>query len=569
MTTPQTPLRLPAGWRENPTLALRLRDTLREAKDARVPPLQFESPGALALALDPGTVQTAALELIDRELTDVAHGLNDRLIISMPPQEGKSERATHYGALWMLHRNPHLRIGIVSYADDIAAQFSVKMRNDIVTFDGTDGNIDLGLRLQHGSNAASRWQLQRTTKMPRPGGVVAVGIGSSLTGRPVDALFIDDPVKDFRAADSELQSETHWLWWQSVARPRLKPGAPVVLILTRWSENDLAGRLLAKQAEDEKSNLESFDRWRVVNIPALADHDPEKGQSDPLGREPGEYLDSARGRTRAQWEATRIATGSRAWEALYQGRPAPAAGNVWKRTWWRRYDTMLWTLGTDGSYHIDCDELIMSWDMSFKDTKSSDYVVGQVWARRGAMVYLVEQIRRRLAFTDTVNALLAMRQRWPQARAILIEDKANGPAVIDVLRTKVGGIIPVEPRGSKLARANAVAPYIESGNVLLPAGGVMIGETDAEALIDEAAAFPNGTHDDQVDATSQALDRMFVSGAGAGAWLEYLERRIAQQTDDNAGGELAAPEPTPVSPEPEMSEADKRRAARTAQMREH
>lgn len=566
MTT--TP-RLPEGWRENPALALEVRDTLRAAKAERVPRREFATPGALAAALDPTTRQTPALDIIDRTLVDVEAGRLNRAIISMPPQEGKSERTTHYGALWMLHRNPNLRIGIVSYGERIARRFSMKIRNDIAVFNGRGGNVDLNLYLRRDSKAAGEWLLAH----PHRGSMYATGIGGALTGQPVDVLFIDDPVKDFAAAESEFQSAAAWDWWDAVARPRLAPGAPVILIQTRWHELDLAGRLIAKQKADEEAGVDpssvDYDAWTVVNIPAQADHDPEKGQTDPLGRQPGEFMLSARGRTVAQWEATKLASGSRTWNALYQGRPSPDTGNVWKRQWWRRYRELLWTAAPDGSYSIECDELIMSWDMTFKDTKSSDYVVGQVWARRGAMVYLVEQIRRRLSFTDTITALLAMRKRWPQARTILIEDKANGPAVISTLRTKVGGIIPVEPNGSKISRANAVAPYIESGNVHLPTEAVIVGETDPEALIDEAAAFPNGAHDDMVDATSQALDRLFVEGAGASAWIEYLNRKVAQQ---QAGGDAGAAEPASgddgTPPEPELTPEEIRRAARTAQLRE-
>ena len=555
-TTTPAPV-LPANWRENPTVAAAVLERLREAKTARARRQDFATPGELAKALDPTTVQTPALDLLDAALLDVAEGRENRLIISMPPQEGKSERTTHYGALWMLHRNPNLRLAIVSYGDEVARQFSYKIRNDISSNDGTEGTVDLDLRLQRDSKASSRWLLQR----PAKGSVYAIGIGGQLTGRPVDVLFIDDPVKDFRMADSMLQSQQAWDWWQSVARTRLAPNAPVILILTRWHEADLAGRLLAKQAEDEASGLEHFDRWKVINIPALADHDPEKGETDPLGREPGEFMESARGRTRAQWEATKAATAPRIWSALYQGKPSPESGDVWQRPWWRRYQTMLWT--ADGlGYRVECDEMIMSWDFTFKDTKSSDYVVGQVWARRGADTFLLDQVRRRLSFTDSVTALQTMRTRWPQARAILIEDKANGPAVISMLRSKVPGLIPVEPDGSKYARANAVAPYIQSGNVHLPAAEVAL--FDVEELIEEAAAFPNGAHDDMVDATSQALSRLYIDGQGAAAWLAYMDRRIAELTPTDEPDAEHPDEQEPAQNEPPV---DPMKAARDAAVR--
>jgi predicted phage terminase large subunit-like protein len=514
---------LPPNWRDDPEVAEQTLKVLRAARAKTETRTIYETPGELAQALDPSTVQTPALRIIDQALVDVANGDIKRLIISMPPQEGKSQRTTHYGALWMLHRNPNLRIGIVSYGDDIASQFSYQIRNDINVFDGDDGIVNLGMELQRDSKAASRWKLAN----PNNGGVYAIGIGGALTGRPIDLLFIDDPVKDFRAADSLLLSEQAWQWWQSVARPRLHPNAPVILILTRWHEADLAGRLLRKQEEDEKAGLEYFDKWSVINIPAQADYDPDAGQSDPLGRQPGEFMVSARGRTREQWEATKAATAPRIWSALYQGRPSPDSGDVWKRPWWRRYTEMLWSLDDDGNYFVECDEMIMSWDMTFKDTRSSDFVVGQVWARRGANVYLLDQVHKRLSFTDTITAFNALCQRWPQARAKLVEDKANGSAVIDTLKSKVGGIIPINPKESKYARANAVSPYIQAGNVNLPTTEIAL--FDVESFIEEAAAFPNAAHDDRVDSASQALARLFIDGSGATAWTEYMKRKAVTE----------------------------------------
>lgn len=265
---------------------------------------------------------------------------------------------------------------------------------------------------------------------------------------------------------------------------------------------------------------------------------------------------SARGRTVDDWEKTRIRVGARVFNALYQGRPSPETGAVWRKPWWRRYQTPLWTVAADGSYRVDADEVLQSWDMTFKDTKGSDYVVGQVWARRGANAYLLEQVRRRLSFTDTVTQLKALRTRWPQSSTILIEDKANGSAVIDTLRAKVPGIIPVTPHESKYARANAVSPFIEAGNVHLPEGAdAIVGSTDPEELIVEAASFPNGAHDDQVDATSQALARLFVDGSGANAWLDWLDRKLTREPEKE-------PEQVPV-----LQGMDALRAARQAQVR--
>ena len=330
------------------------------------------------------------------------------------------------------------------------------------------------------------------------------------------------------------------MWWQSVARPRLAPGAPVIVILTRWHEADLAGRLLSKEIEDEAAGLGHFDRWRTISIPAQADHDPARGQSDLLGREPGEFMVSARGRSRAQWEATRASVSARTWSAVYQQRPTPDSGDVLKRNWWRRFDTPIWSGQPDGTMRVtECDELIQSWDMAFKDTKSSDFVVGQVWARRGAETFLVDQVHNRLNFTDTVAAVRLITAKWPQARAKLVEDKANGTAVIDSLRKEIGGIIPITPKESKEARASAVSPFVEAGNVCLPVQDIAL--FDVDGLIEEATVFPNGQHDDQVDALSQALGRFYLRPGQGQVFLKaYRDRIEADRHEVPVPAELAA-----------------------------
>ncbi|MEU6340297.1 phage terminase large subunit [Streptomyces sp. NPDC046977] len=500
---------------------------------------RWPTPGALAKVVEPSSMQTPALDLVDEAVRWAYSTPHARLLISMPPQEGKSQRVTKTGSLWALHRNPDLRIGIVSYNKPLAETFGRDVRNWITTHNGDDGTLDIGLKIARDNGAASRWQLAG-----HRGGIICVGLKGSLTGRPLDALVIDDPFADKEQAESPYYRNRVWGWWQSVGTTRLAPGAPVIVILTRWHEDDIAGRLLA--AEDGH-------RWRVINIPALADHNPEKGQSDPLGREPGEWLISARGRTVEEWEAIRIQAGTRVFNALYQGRPSPDSGDVWQRPWWRRYSTPLWSQHPtvpDAYWVNEADQVVMSWDMTFKDTKSSDYVVGQVWARRGANVYLLDQIRKRLTFTETLTAFQALVRRWPQATGKYVEDKANGTAVINTLKSKIPGIVEITPTESKYARANAVAPVIQAGNVHLPTGEIAL--FDPEELITEAAEFPNGTHDDQVDATSQALAQLLLDGSGAQAWIDYVKRMAAKA----AAARAAATVTDDVPDEPEEPATD-------------
>lgn len=476
-----------------------------------------------------------------------------------------SSRVTKTGSLWALTRDPELRIGIVSYAQSLADGFGRDIRNTVVTNDGTDGTLNIGLRIAADYGSARRWQLDG-----HRGGVVAAGVGSGLTGRPLDAICVDDPFADAVQAGSAYYRDRVWDWWQSVGSTRLAPDAPVLVICTRWHEDDFVGRLLA--AEDGS-------RWRVINIPAQADHDPEKGQADPLGREPGEWLQSARGRTAVQWEQIKIQSGSRAFAALYQGRPSPDQGNVWQRQWWRRYREPLWSQHPDipGAYLVDCDEMLLSFDMSFKGTSGSDYVAGQCWARRGASAYLLDQVHKRLGFTDTLTAFAALAARWPQASRKIVELAANGEAVLDSFKGKIPGIVGVKPRESKYARASAVSPFIEAGNALLPESALAL--FDVEAFIDEAAGFPNAAHDDQIDSASQALAEMFLDGTGAQAWIAWAKRK-AEAAAREAAGEAPEPkaavveepkpaaEPEPGAPAVALDPAAALRAARTAMFRQ-
>jgi predicted phage terminase large subunit-like protein len=463
---------------------------------------RFATPGDLAKAVTPDTIQTPALDLIDSALVDVEAGRCDRLMIFAPPQEGKSTRVTKLGPLWALTRNPDRRIVVVSYSAELANEFGRDIRNMITNNQGEDDTLDLGLRIAPDNGAVSSWKIAG-----RRGGVRSVGLTGGITGRPADWLFIDDPVANRERAESEAYRKQAKGFWTSTGSTRLAPGAPVVLVLTRWHEDDLAGWLLGR---------EDGHRWRVINIPAQADHDPTKGETDSLGRQPGEYMQSARtnertGKPRSirEWEQIRVQAGSRDWQALYQGRPAPPEGGLFKRDWWKYYEQPQWVERDNGAMHaIGFDELLISWDMAFKDLDSSDWVVGQVWARRGARAFLLDQVRRRMSFVETCAAVRTLAARWPQAVAKLVEDKANGTAVMNALARVVPGMIGVEPEGSKQARASAVSPFVEAGNVFLPAPELApwIGD-----FVEEYAAFANGAHDDQVDAGSQGLNRLLLN----------------------------------------------------------
>lgn len=483
----------------------------------------YRTPGQLAPILDPTSIQTPALDILDRALMDAESGKQPWLIFSMPPQEGKSQRVSRVFPTWCLLRDPSRRIAIASYADDIAMRWGRQIRDDITT------NPDLGLAIHPGIEAAREWQL-----WGHRGGVVTTGVSGALTGRPVDIMIIDDPLKDREEAESPTMRERCINFWRSKASTRLPETSIVVLIMTRWHEQDLAGYLIREHGDD----------FKLINIPAQAEHVDGKDDCkcagdgsclgrEVLGRQPGEYMESTRKRSVQGWERRKRAAGSYDWSALYQGHPSPAEGGIFKRDWWKVYDQPRAVERADGTWHaLGATTVIQVWDMTFKDTDGSDFVVGQVWAARGTRAWLVDQVRARMEFTETVTAVETLSAKWPQATRKVIEDKANGPAVISALRDKVGGIIAFTPKDSKEGRARAISPFVEAGDVGLPHPSIAPWVHD---YIEEHAAFPNSAHDDQVDCTSMALHQLLLLGIGN----DFMEELIAETNGHNGNGHKA------------------------------
>lgn len=451
--------------------------------------------------IEPKWIQTPALDILDQALVNAESGKDPWLLVSVAPQEGKSERVSRAFPVWCLVRNPDRRVAIVSYADALAMRWGRQNRNDIAR------NPDLGLAIAPDIAAAKEWRLDG-----RDGGIVTTGIGGGLTGRPVDVLVIDDPLKDQEEADSPTMRERCKNFWRSVASTRLGENTVVIVVQTRWHEDDLFGWLAETQPGD----------FRVINIPAQAEHKPELGETDILGRQPGEYMISARERSPEGWEKKKRSAGTRVWNALYQGRPAPEEGGIFKRTWWRIHTTPRAVERSDGSWYVPgADEVLISLDAAFKETHDSDYVAFGVWARRGPKLDLVDIICERMEFTETCRVFEMLVAKWPQATLRLIEDKANGPAVISALRNRVGGLVPYTPVDSKIARARAVAPFAEAGDIGLPDP---LTNPKVAAFIEQCASFPNAPNDDMVDMFTQAAIRMLHIGEG-----DFMEELLREQ----------------------------------------
>ena len=455
----------------------------------------WDSPLDLAQALDPRVMRSPDLELINQKLVEAFNTPDSRLIISMPPQRGKSELCSHWFPVWALTQRPETRITLASYQANIARTFGRKVRDEFI-----EHSARLGLTVRHDVSSQNEWLLEGTI-----GGMFTAGVGGSLTSKPSDLMIIDDPVKGHAEANSPTYQEKTWSWWTGTALSRLttgQRGAPVVMVLTRWSENDLAGQVMEHDPGD----------WEFVRIPAQADHDPDAGETDPLGREPGEWMRDVRGTTPEQWEKRKQASGPYTWAALYQGRPAPPEGGVFPHTV-PDYEQPLWTVDDRGAHRVPAvgvqanTELVQSWDLSVKDTPSADYTVGQVWLRIGGNAYLLDMVRQRMDFNAQIQAVETMSAKWPQAAAKFVEDKANGSALITLLKGRIPGLIPVEPAGGKVERAHAVSPFMHSGNVHLPKPALLANVKD---LHSEIVNFPNAAHDDTVDAMTQALNQLLL-----------------------------------------------------------
>lgn len=441
----------------------------------------------------------------------VAAGEQVRLIVSLPPGSGKSSLGSVALPLYTLRQYPNWEIGIVTGDAPLAQKFSRDIRRSI-----TEGRVQIPLAdRKGGSFTVGFWETAQK------GSVIARGLTGNIGGRRIKVLIIDDPIKSLADAYSARSREAAWEHWQGTLKPRLRQnGALVVLITTRWHEDDLAGRLMDRQTEDAP--------WEEIRIPAIAE------PGDLLGREIDEPLlspqvDETLEQALARWTTTRNEVGSQVWDALYQQRPAPPGGVVFLRDWW-----------TDQFYEEadapprDAGTIITSWDLTFGAGTSEvgDYVVGQVWQKVGADVYLRDQVRGRWSFTEQIHQIRALAAKWPEATTHLVEKAAAGGPAVDTLQQEIPGLIAVPPGStSKTVRAQAVAPMVEAGNVYLPKRAPWI-----DVFLAEVAAFPYAPHDDQVDPMSQALKRLQAPPEPTAEFVRLED----PETRASRGGGLAA-----------------------------
>ncbi len=424
------------------------------------------------------------IDAICEHLEAVSNGQIKRLIINMPPRHMKSLLVGVFWMTWEWTRNPALRYLYASYAADLATRDSVKCRR-IIESPWYRHRWGREVRLTGDQNAKTRFENTAT------GQRLSTGVGGMATGEGGDRIVVDDAHK-VDEVESDVTREAVLDWWDGTMLTRGNGTDSVkVIVGQRIHERDLPGHLLGQGG------------WELLCLPG--EYEPKTARStailgftDPRTK-PGELLWPARFGREDFIEFRKM--GSYRFAAQFQQTPAPAGGGLVKRAWWQYYD--------EATLPKDFDTLVQSWDLAFKDADTSDYVVGQVWGRKGANCYLLDMIRDRLDFPATVRAFEAWNVKWAEARTKLVEDAANGPAIIAQLRSKVQGLIPISPKGSKEARVSAVSPFIESGNVFLPSPKLRPWIDD---FLTEWTSFPKGAHDDMVDAGSQALER--IAGLG-------------------------------------------------------
>lgn len=446
----------------------------------------------LALSQGKGWRRTALSVFLAGELqafleADTGHAY-DILVIQTPPQHGKSVTVTETLPSWYLGRRPEARVIVAGYSEDFAERFCRRNLEKLRRWGPDLFGVQLG-------------KVQRATEFElaeHRGRMIARGLLSGITGNPAELLIVDDPIKSRQEADSPVIRDRIWEEWQNSLKSRFAAGAKVIVIMTPWHEDDLAARILKSELHVRLLRLPvEAEAGDLLGRPVGAPLCPELGKDEKWLREfKRSYLDDPRG-------------GARAWTALYQCAPRVENGDLVRRTWWKRYER----LPRFGS-------MVVSVDAAFKGGEDNDFVAITVWGKAGNDYYLVDCLNRHLDFPATLQMIRAVCRQYPQARAVLIEDKANGSAIIQTLQKELF-CIPVDPRGGKVARVHAVSPAIEAGHVLVPKGGGWV-----EEYLDQWTAFPNGAHDDMVDSSTQAL-----------AWLLNASGEIGRE-EESAEGEF-------------------------------
>lgn len=418
--------------------------------------------------------------MIADHLERVVSGEIKRLMIFMPPRHGKSMLASEYFPSYYLGAHPDHQVIAATYAQQLADDFGRKVRNQMQS---DVYKVFFETELSQDSQSASRFHTVNG------GAYFALGVGGPATGRGAHLLLIDDPIKGREDAESEVMRQHLKDWYTSVARTRLMPGGAIVVIQTRWHEDDLAGWLLKEH---------SHEGWTVLSLPAFAE------QGDVLGRAEGDAL----------WpecypveelQVIKKSVGARDFTALYQQRPSAMEGAIFKRSDWQYYKPL--DLGPKAMAEaFGCNRIIQAWDTAFKAKEQSDYSVCVTVGVAGNRYYVLDVWRDRVEFPDLKRMLVAMADKWGST-SICVEDAASGQSLIQEMRRNTRlPINAIKVDRDKVTRAHAVTPTHEAQLIYIPSGGDWVAD-----FVDECAAFPNSAHDDQVDAFCHAMTQAIAS----------------------------------------------------------
>lgn len=450
-------------------------------------PRRWPSPLAMAAELDPATVRTPALDLVDSALVDLAEGRCTRLQVFLPPQEGKSNTGSRWTPAWLLEHDPTLLVGIVSYGADLAEEFGRTVKRDI------EQHPELGIRLRADSRAAGRWNTEQG------GGLYCVGLVGGLTGRPLDWLVYDDLIKSREQAESAAHRRRCWDHWEQVGRLRLSARGRVLVMNTRWHKHDLPGMLLEREPDD----------WRVVSIPAVAGErvTNEAGSHwvpagpDPLGRAPGQEMRSARGREPGYFLRLAGTMARYAFASILQQRPTPAAGNLfpggWRHWTWQRWPDRLDLDGRTCDLR-DCWRFLTV-DLAASKKTAADFTVAAAWAlTMDRHLVCLGRVRDRVGVGAHWTLVSPLAREW-RAPDMGVEATMLGTTLV---RGAVrAGLTPFDLHADadKVTRAQPYSFMVAQGQVWLPAAADWLDE-----WTDEHRDFPGGEHDDQVDVGAYA-----------------------------------------------------------------
>jgi|SRR5665647_709733 len=440
------------------------------------------------------------IHAICEHLEAVKLGQIRKLLINMPFRMLKSSLVSQAFPAWDWITNPSRQYLTASYATDVAVRDAVDTRRII---ESPRYQVAYGTRFKMTTdqNVKSRYENdKRGTRIVTSTDAAGTGFGG-------DVRIVDDPVSA-KNADSALALASSIEWWKGTMATRANDpttGAAIV-VHQRLNPNDLTGYLLAEE-----------EGWEHLVLPFRYDKALRKttsiGFQDPRTIE-GELIHPTRvPEASAQELEKTLGTYHRA--AQLQQNPEPRGGIIFNRNHWKFWKVL-----------PELDEIVISVDCTFKDLETSDFVAIQAWGNKGANDYLLKRTKQRLNFAATVVAVRAMKALYPHAVAILIEDKANGSAVIETLSSEISGIIAINPEGGKTARAYAMQPSQEAGNVWLPDPGI---DPDIETFLHEVSGFPTLPHDDEVDGMTQYCNWRRVRSKSFGLIEFYQQAAKAKE----------------------------------------